>query len=177
MTERFGRKDWIHLALGVITSIVLGAIFPAETARELFRFAGGCSGGCFEGQSSLDRLGLPHGERQDIARKGLVSVMPLPEFNEFGDLPEGTYQASLVEVVARFGTGTSQRTAVTERLRRIHQLAVGTGYLERILVFGSYVSDVDERPDMLLDEPLESFLAFWQTKRDGRRRGVVEISP
>ena len=32
------------------------------------------------------------------------------------------------------------------------------------------------RPDMLLGEPLEQFLAFWQTKRDGRRRGIVEIS-
>ena len=33
------------------------------------------------------------------------------------------------------------------------------------------------RPDMLLGEPLEQFLAFWQTKRDGRRRGVVEVLP
>jgi hypothetical protein len=33
------------------------------------------------------------------------------------------------------------------------------------------------RPDMLLGEPLEQFLAFWQTKRDGRRRGTVEIQP
>jgi hypothetical protein len=29
----------------------------------------------------------------------------------------------------------------------------------------------------VLGEPLERFLAFWQTKRDGRRRGVVEIRP
>ena len=33
------------------------------------------------------------------------------------------------------------------------------------------------RPDMLFGEPLEQFLAFWQTKRDGRRRGIVEILP
>jgi hypothetical protein len=26
--------------------------------------------------------------------------MPLPEFNEFGDLPEGNHPASVVEVVA-----------------------------------------------------------------------------
>jgi hypothetical protein len=31
--------------------------------------------------------------------------------------------------------------------------------------------------DWLLGEPLDQFLAFWQTKRDGRRRGVVEIFP
>jgi hypothetical protein len=33
------------------------------------------------------------------------------------------------------------------------------------------------RPEMLLGEPLEQFLAFWQTKRDGKRRGIVEIVP
>jgi hypothetical protein len=146
--------------------------------------------------------------------------MPLPDFNEFGDLPEGNHPASLAEVVARFGSGTPQRTAVTERLQRIYQLAAATGHLDRLVVFGSYVSEVSEpndidvilvmqndfrsedcsaesivlfdharahdelgasifwiRPDMLLGEPLEQFLAAWQVKRDGRRRGIVEISP
>ncbi len=32
------------------------------------------------------------------------------------------------------------------------------------------------RPEMLLGEPLDQFLDFWQTKRDGRRRGIVEIT-
>jgi len=144
--------------------------------------------------------------------------MPLPGFNEFGDLPAGIHSASLAEMVARFGSGTSQRQAVTARLRRIHDLAVKTGHLDRFLVFGSYVSNVNEpndvdlvlvmrndfrpencpaessalfdhtrahdelgasifwiRPELLLGEPLEQFMAFWQIKRDGRRRGVVEI--
>ena len=146
--------------------------------------------------------------------------MPLPGFNEFGDLPEGIHPASLEEIIARFGSGTAQRMAVTDRLRRIYQLGEATRHLDRLVVFGSYVSDVNEpkdvdvilvmredfrsedcpaeaavlfdharandelgasifwvRPDMLLGEPLEQFLAFWQTKRDGRRRGVVEIKP
>lgn len=146
--------------------------------------------------------------------------MPLPAFNEFGDLPEGSHLTTFNEVAARFGVGSSQRQAVTNRLRRIYQLALATGQLERLLIFGSYVSDVDEpndvdvilvmrnefhseecpadslvlfdheradrelgasvfwiRPDMLLGEPLDQFLAFWQTKRDGRRRGVAEIRP
>jgi hypothetical protein len=102
----------------------------------------------------------------------------------------------------------------------VYQLALASGHLDRLLVFGSYVSDVNEpndvdvvlvmrnefrsedcpaessvlfdharandelgasvfwiRPDMLLGESLEAFFAFWQTKRDGRRRGVVEIHP
>jgi hypothetical protein len=146
--------------------------------------------------------------------------MPLPVFNEFGDLPEGIHLASLAEVIERFASGTGQRVVVTDRLRRIYQLAVATGQLDRLVVFGSYVSavsaprDVDVilvmrndfrsedcpaesavlfdharanselgasifwiRPDMLLGEPLEQFLAVWQTKRDGRRRGIVEIPP
>ena|ERR1700722_2381726 len=146
--------------------------------------------------------------------------MALPEFNGFGDLPAGNHPASLAEVFSRFGAGTSQRAAVTERLKRIYELAAVTAHLDWLIVFGSYVSDVAEpndvnvilvmrnqfrseqcppesavlfdhfrandelgasifwvRPDMLLGEPLEQFLAFWQTKRDGRRRGVVEVQP
>lgn len=146
--------------------------------------------------------------------------MPLPQFNESGDLPEGHYLATLAEVIARFGSGTIQRKVVTSRLRKIHQMAVATGQLDRLVVFGSYVSgesepnDVDVvlvmrnefrtedcpaessllfdhlrandelgasvfwiRPAMLLGEPLEQFFAFWQTTRDGRSRGIVEIEP
>jgi hypothetical protein len=30
---------------------------------------------------------------------------------------------------------------------------------------------------MLLGERIEDFLAFWQTKRDGKKRGIVEVKP
>jgi len=146
--------------------------------------------------------------------------MPLPEFNESGDLPEGKHRASITEVVTRFGSVTDQRKAITDRLRRVYELAISTGHLDRFILFGSYVSDKKEpkdvdvilvmrnefhaencpaessvlfdheranielgasifwiRPEMLLGEPLEEFLAFWETKRDGRRRGIVEIEP
>jgi predicted nucleotidyltransferase len=144
--------------------------------------------------------------------------MPLPEFNEARDLPAGRHAASLHEVLARFGAGTPQRVAVTARLRHICDLAVATGHLDRVVIFGSYVSDKAEpndldvilvmhghfatescpaeslilfdharadeelgasifwvRPDMLLGEPLEQFLAHWERKRDGSRRGIVEV--
>lgn len=146
--------------------------------------------------------------------------MPLPGFNEFGDLPPGRHVASLEEVVTRFGSGTGQRQEVTTRLYQIHRLAMSTGHLERLVVFGSYVSDVAEpndvdvilvmrsdfviencpveslvlfdhrradeelgasvfwlRPEMLLGEPLDEFLTRWERKRDGKRRGIVEIRP
>jgi hypothetical protein len=97
---------------------------------------------------------------------------------------------------------------------------VATGHLDRLVIFGSYVSDVVEpndvdvilvmrndfvtencsaesrvlfdhqrateeleasifwvRPEMLLGEPLEKFLAHWERKRDGSSRGIVEIRP
>jgi hypothetical protein len=146
--------------------------------------------------------------------------MPLPGFNEFGDLPAGRDTATLDEVLSRFGSGTAQLRDVTNRLRRIYSLAVATGHLDRLVLFGSYVSDAavpkdvdvilvmrgefaaencpadslvlfdharaDEdlgasifwvRPEMLLGEPLEQFLDHWEWKRDGSRRGIVEIRP
>lgn len=45
--------------------------------------------------------------------------MSFPEFNEFGDLPEGVYEASLSDVIARFGSGSSRRSNVTNRLPRV----------------------------------------------------------
>lgn len=144
----------------------------------------------------------------------------LPGFNEHGDLPEGRHLAAFADVLVRFGVGTPQRVAVTDRHRHIYQLAVATGQLDRLVIFGSYVSDAAEpddvdlvlvmradfatercpeeclvlfdharadgeleasifwvRPDMLLGEPPEQFLAHWEIKRDGRRRGIVEIRP
>jgi hypothetical protein len=74
--------------------------------------------------------------------------MPLPEFNEEGDLPEGVYRATLSQVVARFGLGSVQREAVTARLRRIHELALSTGALQSLIVFGSYVSDKPDPNDV-----------------------------
>ena len=146
--------------------------------------------------------------------------MSLPEFNEAGDLPAGLHAASLSEVLVRFGAGKPRRIDVTGRLRRILDLAVATGHLDRLVIFGSYVSEKAEpndidvilvmrgdfavegcraesrvlfdharahdelgasvfwvRPDMLLGEPLDEFLAHWQRKRDGSRRGVVEVRP
>src|SRR6266850_5224070 len=66
--------------------------------------------------------------------------MPLPELDSHGDLPIGVHRASLDEVLARFGHSTPQRQLVTARLSRVHELAKGTGKLERFIVFGSYVT-------------------------------------
>ena len=66
--------------------------------------------------------------------------MTLPTFNDEGDLPRSVYRATLAEVMARFGHGSVQRSAVAERLSRLHQLALSTGKLARFVVFGSFVT-------------------------------------
>ena len=66
--------------------------------------------------------------------------MPLPELDRYGDLPVGAHQASLDEVIVRFGHGTPQRRLVTTLLLRVLKLAEGTGKLERFVIFGSYVT-------------------------------------
>ena len=66
--------------------------------------------------------------------------MPLPHLNSAGELPEGVHQATMEEVLAQFGSGTPQRHAVTARLLRIYELARTTGKLERLILFGSYIT-------------------------------------
>lgn len=66
--------------------------------------------------------------------------MPIPDFNDEGDLPEGIHAATLKEVVSRLGTGTAQREAATASLFAIYQAVRATGCVRRFLLFGSYVT-------------------------------------
>jgi predicted nucleotidyltransferase len=66
--------------------------------------------------------------------------MSPPEFDSQGNLPVGVHLASLDEVVARFGHGSSQRQLVTTRLIRVYELASNTSRLKRFIIFGSYVT-------------------------------------
>ena len=74
--------------------------------------------------------------------------MPLPNFDEAGDLPAGIYRVSLKELLARFGSGSTQREEVTTRLTRVYELATGTGKLQHFIVFGSYITDKPEPNDV-----------------------------
>ena len=142
----------------------------------------------------------------------------LPPSNEMGDLPPGVHLAILDEIIDSFGYGSEQRQLVTRRLLHIHTLAARTGYLDRMIIFGSYVTDkaspndVDiilvmkddfrlencsieakglfdhstaqarygasifwVRPGLLIRETIENFISYWQIKRDGSKRGIVEV--
>ena len=74
--------------------------------------------------------------------------MPLPNFNNQGELPEGVHPATLDEILARFGAGTHQRQAVTARLLRLYHLVKATGKLERFIIFGSYITAKAEPNDV-----------------------------
>ena len=145
--------------------------------------------------------------------------MTLPDLNEYGDLPVGVHQATLTELLKRFGSGTEQRRNVGRRLTMIHRFANGTGCLDRMVVFGSFITskpeprDVDVvlimkddfqlehcrehlrelfdhttaesifgasvfwiRPSLLILQSLDDFIAGWQQKRGGGRRGIVEVT-
>ena len=60
--------------------------------------------------------------------------MSLPNLNHAGELPIGIHQARIGEVIAQFGSGTTQREFVTARLRQIYQLAKDTGYLQQLII-------------------------------------------
>jgi predicted nucleotidyltransferase len=65
----------------------------------------------------------------------------LPPFNADGNLPEGIHQATNDEVLARFATMTARRQWLGERLHSLLVLAKATGKLERVFLWGSFVTD------------------------------------
>jgi hypothetical protein len=144
-------------------------------------------------------------------------MQSLPDFEESGDLPPGIYRVSWQEIEARFAV-TPRRRVLFERLQQLHRLAFSTDFLERFVVFGSFVTtklepgDVDIilvmragfqsekaskearplfnheqadqtfgasvfwiRPDLLILESVDEFLDYWQTRRDGGKRGIIEL--
>ncbi|HEV7223692.1 MAG TPA: hypothetical protein VGN42_13375 [Pirellulales bacterium] len=143
--------------------------------------------------------------------------MPLPNFDDGGDLPAGVHQASLTEVLERFGSRGAGRIGLGLRLKRIYDVAHATGHVRRFVVFGSFVTaeehphDVDVflvmdntfDPALLHSETRRLFdhvaaqdqfgasvfwlrqlaclegeqaaVEYWQVKRGGGSRGIVEI--
>jgi hypothetical protein len=73
--------------------------------------------------------------------------MSLPDLNAEGELPVGVHPARLNEVLARFGGGAMQRQHVAERIKNVLELAKSTGHLDRIIVFGSFVTAKTEPRD------------------------------
>lgn len=71
----------------------------------------------------------------------------IPEFNEYGYLPAGVYDATLDEIAARFGQESELRRVQMESLYWVVALARRAGIL-RIVVDGSFVTDAHEPNDV-----------------------------
>ncbi len=67
--------------------------------------------------------------------------MSLPTALPTGYLPPGVHQATLEEVVARFGSATPRRQTLAARLQALLMLARATGKLRRVFVWGSFVTE------------------------------------
>jgi len=83
----------------------------------------------------------------------------LPEFTPEGDLPIGVHVTNWQEFRSRFGAGTPRRLWLFGRFQALVELAVSTGKLRRVFVWGSFVTSkpVPKDVDILLimDEDFE----------------------
>ena len=65
----------------------------------------------------------------------------IPDFQEDGNLPKGVYKAPFNEVREALGSGSARRKLLIENLERIIEIAKSTGKLERLIIWGSFVSN------------------------------------
>jgi len=72
----------------------------------------------------------------------------LPEFNQDGNLPEGVHRATEAEVLSRFATTSPRRKWLDERLRDLLKTAESTGKLERVFLWGSFVTSKESPNDL-----------------------------
>ena len=72
----------------------------------------------------------------------------IPEFQKDGNLPKGLYEVTLNEVRKVFGTGSAKRKLLIGNLENIIELAKSTGKLERVIVWGSFISNKDSPQDI-----------------------------
>ena len=74
----------------------------------------------------------------------------IPEFQKDGNIPKGLYKATLQEVREVFGTGSAKRKLLIGNLENIIELAKSTGKLERVIIWGSFISNKDFPQDINL---------------------------
>jgi hypothetical protein len=72
----------------------------------------------------------------------------LPTFDEYGNLPAGIHVVDEATFFAAFGMGTARRAWLAGRLRQILALARVTGKLERLYVWGSFVTAKEHPKDL-----------------------------
>ena len=72
----------------------------------------------------------------------------IPAFNKDGNLSEGIHRISQPDLLNYFGSSSSRRKWLGERLKELLDLAKATGKVERIFVWGSFVTAKDSPNDL-----------------------------
>jgi hypothetical protein len=94
-------------------------------------------------------------------------AMSLPALLPNGYLPPGVHEATLGEVVERFGTNTPRRQVLASRLQELVGLARETRKLRRLFIWDSFVTD------KLFPRDLDVFLLM----QEGFDREFSALSP
>jgi hypothetical protein len=74
--------------------------------------------------------------------------MSLPALLPNGFLPPDVHAATLHEIIERFGTATPRRPVLAERLEALLRAARATGKLQRVFLWGSFISDASFPRDL-----------------------------
>lgn len=72
----------------------------------------------------------------------------IPDFNLDGNLPEGIHTCTESEFFGRFAGSSARRKWLGERVRELVALAMATGQLERVFVWGSFVTAKESPKDV-----------------------------
>jgi len=82
-------------------------------------------------------------------------------------LPPGVYEATLSEIVERFGTNTPRRQVLASRLQELVGLAQATRKLQRTFIWGSFV----------IGKPFPRDLDVFLLMQEGFDREFAALSP
>lgn len=72
----------------------------------------------------------------------------IPRYNKDGNLPKGVHKASLDEIKKVFSVGSARRKWLIGNLEKIIDLANSTGSLERIIIWGSFITNKELPQDI-----------------------------
>lgn len=72
----------------------------------------------------------------------------LPKLSKSGNLPKGIHRARFDEIRDVFGSNSARRAWLIVQLAKIIEFAKSTGKLERVIMWGSFVSDKEFPGDL-----------------------------
>lgn len=95
----------------------------------------------------------------------------IPNFDENGFLPEGVWDSNLAEFAKRFAVfrKSDRRFVLFEKLEKLLKETLATGWIQEIIIDGSFVTGKDEPGDIdlilaLLPDYDDAEVSFWTNK-------------